>query len=145
MELFSRVKGAGEWDDVTTRRWMDRLRDRLRAESDQGQEFGESQSRLIAPSLDKEVIAHVEDVNQWHLQPTVSSDQVGNDAVEGIPTEDSGRAFQAHLQNEESDEGLVEARLQTLADETTGITDVSIASFASDVSDASAFRPIHQG
>ena len=36
-------------------------------------------------------------------------------------------------------------RLQTLADETTGITDVSIASFASDASDASAFRPLLQG
>ena len=39
----------------------------------------------------------------------------------------------------------LQTRLQTLADETTGITDVSIASFVSDASDTSAFRPLRQG
>ena len=56
--------------------------------------------------------------------------------------EDHVEARLQTLADSEGDEGHVEARLQTLADETTGITDVSIASFASDVSDASAFRPL---
>ena len=49
-------------------------------------------------------------------------------------------------ETEESEEGFLQARLQTLADETTGITDVSIASFVSDASDgSSAFRPLNSG
>ena len=132
---MKRFAGHGEWDDETTRRWMERLKTQLEAfggniPADSGPRKS-SGNQVTATAKGPDVDAVVKRPDLDPVAITLTPAGLGLDLDE------------SRVECDENDD--LQTRLQTLADETTGITDVSIASFVSDASDTSVFRPLRQG
>ena len=170
---MKRFAGHGEWDDETTRRWMERLKTQLEAfggniPADSGPRKSSGNQVTVVPPITHDSLdgsAEGPDVDPAVVGSDVDPAGVGPDvdaaakrpdvdAVAKRPDLDpvaitltpAGVGLDLDESRVECDENDdLQTRLQTLADETTGITDVSIASFVSDASDTSAFRPLRQG